>query len=756
MASLRDRKDGEGIPQAEGVPGIRAGEVFAGFYLIVRVLGEGGMGVVYLARDLRVENRQVALKVQRPRRVSAEAPESRGRQTAEARLLASCEHPSILPVFDAGADAATGLSYFTMRPCLLSRRELERLCDNVFRCPYPRRRARWAAGPCALTLRDLLEGGKALPETAVARIGIDLVDALSCAHGHEPPIIHRDIKPSNILFDSSGRAILSDFGIARDMLGEDSATGSATPRPSSPGAGRSAFAGTPVSAAPEQRARAPASPASDYYSLGLVLHEALTGERHSGGTAPTQYDPRNISRPWDALLRRLLATDPRERLASPDEIRDVLRAILRHASPRPPRIAAAFLAAMVCALCAGAVFLLRGGRHTPVRLPGGPPPVVSLDHSVTLDELLGIAATNPVFIPSVPSEVAKTAERLEETVRKMEALRDSPPWPTPSTNYFPDILVPARPENNYRHSAGQVFEMRLPGGTPLQFVPVSFGPGLSDRLDQYRHGDFLEPGEERYRLETALDDRFVAVSKRLMVSRTEITREQFDDVLSATNPVPLWEMTGADWADGPALMAQLGMGEREYGIRLRLLLDSARARSLVLSGLRWRTVFARRPFGIPPPQGMPAAEGIRFRDVERFIDKLNDLCPPGGLFRLPTEAEWESICRCRTFLRFEGMEPGTVCWSRENSGSAPHPVARKAPNAFGAYDFHGNVAEWCLDGFSPMERPAFDPVLPVPSNGWHVVRGGSWADPAGECDSDSRRGAGPDATGIGFRLVLEY
>jgi formylglycine-generating enzyme required for sulfatase activity len=198
------------------------------------------------------------------------------------------------------------------------------------------------------------------------------------------------------------------------------------------------------------------------------------------------------------------------------------------------------------------------------------------------------------------------------------------------------------------------------------------------------------------------------------------------------------------------------MGPKEFGSRLRYIQGKAAEAGKTLSDYRYFSVFLRIPFDTPPQSGMPAAEGIRFADVERFVAKLNSLCPPGCTFRLPTEAEWEAACRLKDERRFEGEEPDEVCWSRENSGGAPHPVAQKKPNFLGIFDLHGNVAEWCLDGYAPLVRPAFDPIAPVPANGMRVVRGGSWADPASECGSEVRRGAGPKDTGIGIRLVLEY
>ncbi len=731
---------------------IAAGSLFAGAYRIIRLLGEGGMGSVYLARDIRSGNRDVAIKILHNRHVraetmSGEAPfGSLGGQSAEARFLASCEHPSILPVYDAGVDTQTGFAYLTMRPCLLSRREVAHLCDGIFHCPYPRTLPAGDGAPCALTLRDLVRGGKALPQDAVARIGIDLVDALAYTHGQSPPLIHRDIKPSNILFDATGHAILSDFGIAKSLLIEDCPAESSTPSTLQPFnlstlqpcEGHPAFAGTPAYAAPEQKADGSATPASDYYSLGVVLHEMLTGERPWGEIAPSKYDPKAISPRWDGLLRRLLADDPHLRPTDPREILHTLRAIAEDGRRARRRL-------LYCAVFAASLVVVLVVSEFGSRATRDSQPETRDSQPETRDSQPETQTAQDVF-----------ENRASEVIRQLELLKGSPVWPMPSAAWFPAFLLPSRPENNRRHSAGQVFEMRLPGGAAMQFVPFTAGPGNEHRRIAYKHAYFIEDDPKGGRNAGLLDSRSIIVSKRMLVSRTEVTREQFNDVLAATNAVPLWELRGSDLTNTPAFMASTGMGPVEYDHRLPILLNGTLTDGKPFSEYCSRTVFARRPLNIPPPQGMPAAEGIRFADVERFIEKLNALCPRGCTFRLPTEAEWEAICRHLDLRRFEGEAPAAICWSRENSGGAPHPVAQKAMNVLGVYDMHGNVAEWCLDGYSPMELPAFDPLLPVPADGFHVVRGGSWADPVEECGSEVRKGAGPDATGIGFRLVLEY
>ena len=735
MASSSGKsKEGSG-QAASGTTGVTAGTLFAGCYEIVRLLGEGGMGSVYLARDIRSGGREVALKILhsanlRPGLTLRDGMTlgSLGGQSAEARFLASCEHASILPVYDAGTDPTTGMTFFTMRACLLSRDEMERLCDDVFQCPYPFTRQLWDDGPSALTLRDLLRGNRALPEKCVARIGIDIVEALSYVHSRVPPLLHRDIKPSNILFEASGRAILSDFGIANEIFAEKTQPTGPVP---APGAGevRRGFSGTPAYAAPEQRAGA-CSPASDYYSLGIVLHEALTGMRIVGSTRPSRFDPSGISRPWDDLLSRLLDPDPAKRLSDSERILRALRAIVnRGRNRRRVRLWAA-------AVCAAAAVIAGFGIRISEAANGASDP----DDAET---------TNPADPDAIP-------RRAAEVDRQVKLLNNSPIWPSPTEPWFPAVLMPPRPENNRRHLDGAVFEMLLPGGVPMQFAAMTIDQ--HHRYIRYSHGYFRDAAGRPNMTADERKANDTVVSKRLLVSRTEVTREQFDAVMSATGPVPLQTLSCADWAtNAPAAMARLGMGPKEFYSRLRNIGQLiGKPGNPDLAEVSMQAVFMRVSILKPPPPGMPAAEGLRFADVERFVDKLNSLCPEGCEFRLPTEAEWEAACRMKSDLHFEGVDPDSVCWSRENSGGAPHEVALRNPSAFGLFDMHGNVAEWCLDGFRPLVRPAFDPVVPVASDGLRVVKGGSWADPVEECGSEARRAAGPDDTGIGFRLVLEY
>jgi formylglycine-generating enzyme required for sulfatase activity len=125
-------------------------------------------------------------------------------------------------------------------------------------------------------------------------------------------------------------------------------------------------------------------------------------------------------------------------------------------------------------------------------------------------------------------------------------------------------------------------------------------------------------------------------------------------------------------------------------------------------------------------------------------------------YRLPTEAEWEYCCRAGTTTAYaDNARFDDIAWHHDNSGGRPQTVATKLPNAWGLYDMHGNVAEWCLDGFAPY------PTGRVVDPAWTafaihgVVRGGSVNSPLDYCRSAARTPRDRElGEGTGFRVIL--
>ncbi len=218
-------------------------------YEVERVLGTGGMGAVFLARDLRLD-RQVAVKVVAPELASSAA--LRQRFLREARTIARLRHPHIVDVYTAGE--SKGLLYFIMR-CV----------DGE-------------------SLRDVLEREKRLSPARTAVILRDLADAL--AYAHAQGVVHRDIKPENVLIDSrSGTAHLTDIGVARALEATDDRM-----------TGTGLIVGSPRYMSPEQAAgERELDGRSDIYSLGLIGYEMLTGAPTFSGASPVSVIAKQIT-----------------------------------------------------------------------------------------------------------------------------------------------------------------------------------------------------------------------------------------------------------------------------------------------------------------------------------------------------------------------------------------------------------------------------------------------------------------------------
>ncbi|MFQ6047128.1 MAG: protein kinase [Gemmatimonadales bacterium] len=231
-------------------------------YEVERLLGEGGMGLVFLAHEAALD-RKVAIKIIRPELVTAHAAE---RFLQEARILANLSHPNVVPVHRAGETA--GFSYYVMDFL-----EGETLADRLRHGPLAQREA--------------------------LKVGRDLLAALEAVHALG--VVHRDVKPSNI-FLQEGRVLLSDFGIARS---------SASPVRSTPDA--AGMVGTPGYMPPEQMFGWEVSSQSDLYAAAMVLFEAYTGRRWESRLPDERADWSGVPRLIVPVLKRALSWNPPDR-----------------------------------------------------------------------------------------------------------------------------------------------------------------------------------------------------------------------------------------------------------------------------------------------------------------------------------------------------------------------------------------------------------------------------------------------------------
>jgi eukaryotic-like serine/threonine-protein kinase len=269
------------------------GELVAGRYELQEVVGTGGMSSVYRAVDTLLE-RNVALKILHPH--YGEDAEYVERFRREARSVAQLSHPNIVTVIDRGE--ADGQQYIVFE--YVDGESLKQLVDRTG--PLPARRA--------------------------VELGLQVAEALAFAHN--AGLVHRDVKPQNVLVTEDGEAKVTDFGIARSLDVEHGVTQTGT------------VLGTSNYLSPEQARGQTVTPATDVYSLGVVLYELLTGEvpfpgenfvavamKHINEEPPSLLERRpDVPMRLVAAIDRALAKDPVQRFPSMGAFCTELRACL--------------------------------------------------------------------------------------------------------------------------------------------------------------------------------------------------------------------------------------------------------------------------------------------------------------------------------------------------------------------------------------------------------------------------------------------
>jgi serine/threonine protein kinase len=217
-------------------------------YEILGELGAGGMGVLYRARDTRLQ-RIVALKRLKPE--ASGDPERRRRLIQEARSASSLNHPHVVTIYEIGQDPESGDDFIAME--LVEGESLH-----------------------ARLARGRLDVDEAL------RLATEIASGLAAAHA--AGIVHRDIKPSNVMITREGHAKMLDFGLAKHTVPlADSEVSSAPTLSEGPRTGTGAILGTPAYMSPEQAHGRPVDARTDVFAFGLLLYEALTGERAMRG-----------------------------------------------------------------------------------------------------------------------------------------------------------------------------------------------------------------------------------------------------------------------------------------------------------------------------------------------------------------------------------------------------------------------------------------------------------------------------------------
>jgi formylglycine-generating enzyme required for sulfatase activity len=668
-----------------------------GGFRVLRVLGQGGMGVVFEAEDVALR-RHVALKVMRPE--AAAHPQGRERFLREARAAAGVTHDHIIPIHQVGEERGAP---FLVMPLLKGE-----------------------------TLEKRLERDKRLPVREALRIAREVAEGLAAAH--EAGLVHRDVKPANVWLEApAGRVKLLDFGLARAVDERLTKTG--------------ALLGTPAYMAPEQAGGKPDHRA-DLFSLGAVLYEMLTGRRAFEGddwlgtlkrVALHKPKPPHVLIPavpeeLSGLVMELLAKKAADR---PPTARAVAQRLREREAPRPapPSVP---VSPPVPALTTGGGWSRRLGVAVALALlvplawalwpRGKPPPAEPTPQVPSRTEGPG---------PRLSQAEKERLAEIERAQRQREAVAAALGFgdglhAAASAQLLAlheaklkeerarlEAIARRQSEREAREAAvafgGALHEAAL-AGAPVHAEPPSFVNGVGMKMIRIKPGRFRmgSPNGEKGRYDDEGPQHEVEISKAFYLAECKVTQEQYKTL---TGKNPSWFS-----ADG-------GGKEKVQG------LDTSRF----------------------PVETVSWHEAVEFC---RLLSELPEEKRAGRVYRLPTEAEWEYAARAGTTTRFHfGDDPGErllgdSAWYSGNSGGRTHPVREKRPNPWELYDMSGLLWEWCSDGKRKYEAGFIRYPISTDSGG-RVLRAGSWDSIARDCRAADRSGIDPGYRGnyIGFRVA---
>jgi formylglycine-generating enzyme required for sulfatase activity/predicted Ser/Thr protein kinase len=689
-------------------------------YEVEAVLGRGGMGVVYKARQVGLD-RLVALKM--IRYAEDAGPEEQARFRAEARAIARLLHPGIVQIHEVGE--CQGRPYFALEYC--SGGSLDKQLDGT---PWEAKRA--------------------------ARLVEALAEAVAAAH--RAGIVHRDLKPGNVLLAADGTPKVTDFGLARrvDASGE-TRTG--------------AILGTPAYMAPEQAEGhgKQAGPAADLWALGVILYELLTGrppfKAVTGLETLLQVASREpvsvrhlqpaVPRDLETICHHCLEKDPKRRYASAEALAEDLRRfgfgapvaarpvgrlvrLQKWARRRPAAAALIVLSVLTLAgLIAGTLMLAWRGQQLAERTEQQLDALVTLGkRDLQAGRFDAAMASSSAALALRPTD-ARAGELLHHAkvgqLLTTAKANDSPDNAAAALQAL-DKLLKLDPE----HVEAKALKARVTG---YEYLLDSTGLGFS-------------PAQVR---------RLQEVWARRLGCGVEQTIEVAAGVTMTFVLIP----PGKFRMGSPVEERERGDDERPHEVTLT---EPFYLGKTEVTQAQYEALIGKNPSefkGVDRP-----VEKVTWEEARDYTEKLTKKRSDKLVYRLPTEAEWEYACRGgRSSSQPFGIGDGRALSSTEANFDGDFPygggakgkrlrstcrVGSYPANALGLHDMHGNVYEWCADWYA--EYPAGDVTNPRgPSEGGltRVIRGGGWYFRGNICRA-ALRGSGLPlgrGDGLGFRVA---
>jgi len=652
-------------------------------YHIVSKLGQGGMGAVYQATDLKFGS-TVALK-----ETLVAGEELRKAFEREARLLNNLRHAALPVVMD----------YFTEG-------------DGQFLV------MQYIPGDDLATLL-MRAKGQPFAVSLVLQWADQLLQALEYLHEHQPPVIHRDIKPQNLKLTPRGELILLDFGLSKVSTAGMAHTNTSV----------SVVGYTPHYAPFEQINGVGTDPRSDLYSVATTLYHLLTGSP----------PPPSMTRAQNTMNGQADPLRPANELNTevPPAVASVLHAAMAMNREMRPESAAAMRAA------------LREASTSTVILPS----TSGVDASTIVD---GQTSTPAFSIPPSSGQTPLKSTR-EEAPRKTKGQRN---W------FFPVLggLLAAVAALSFFLWSGQKTQS-TPAG------PVQPEASAVKEKEAKPAARSIPLPRSSFRFETVTLNENGTVKERRIGQGQYVAEDLGNGVRLEMVVIP----------GGKFLMGSPETSKERYpdeGPQHEVTVSSFYMGKFEVTQAQWRAVASlpkvSRDLNPDPSQfkgDNRPVENVSFDDAMEFCRRLSK--KTGRTYRLPSEAEWEYACRAGTttpfafgetitpeFVNYDGSPASGSATTKGMRGETIPVGSLGVANAFGLYDIHGNVWEWCLGEYHDSYRGAPTDGSPWLTSGdeqHHVVRGGSWHNLDIDTRSANRSSYAHDGryNDIGFRLLME-
>jgi formylglycine-generating enzyme required for sulfatase activity/serine/threonine protein kinase len=691
-----------------------------GNYSVERFVACGGMGIVLKGMDNQSRN-AVAIKLIRHDLATQKGARERFHQ--EIDTMSKLDHPNVVKFLDHGKE--NKFDYFVME---------------------------WIDGR---TLREIASQGelkgKDLKFKQVAEWFLDVAAAITSMH--QLNLVHRDVKPSNILIDQNNRARLADLGLSRPM---DEATAGLTTTGNAPG--------TWQYMSPEQ-IRAPESVThkSDYYSIAVTFYELLAGHLPLGAWPKLSTLNDSVPPEFDELLKQILRPKPADR---PDSLSATRIAVQKLITPQW---------SYRYSYGISNYFEFRNLSHFDLndvvvearwRNQGG------IENSVSIKKKI-LKAQEVHREPSVFSSddqfaIVNFEATMQADVGKIGLPDDFNGGKTvlPFTSdsafwfcmFFGSVVFVAA----WFFGAFQFWSLSW---VQLAFVfgcLVALAMFIKETAERLITGGYLESDSESASSgEGAADVPDQEINPQVAGYQSR-PREIINSIGMKLVLIPK-----GTFAMGWPRKKATGWFSDEEQLQVTIRMDyylgafevtQAQYEKLMGNNPSWFQGGRIRGDSLNHP-----VEQVSWEDAIEFCRKLSELPEEkkaGRVYRLPTEAEWEYACRAGSQTAFHfGDDPGLLGdygWFDGNSGEQTHPVGQKKPNAWGLYDMHGNVWEWCSNWFGDYPKGAVTDSG-GPNEGSHrVYRGGSWFNESASCRSAYQGRVNPSFRNysLGFRVAL--